>query len=262
MKKKNLVLLVFALIFCTCLIIYEKKLISNGLKNNLSNTTPEDQNNVITTWNPNHINTNITFKRNGDGCDEYVFINQSDGWKAYTEATGAGQIMFDLYNTSDGGKQWTKIDISDKSEFNGGDFIFINKKIGWITTQISMDGVLELFKTSDGGITWNPQYINVPSKYSNNSFTPYMPIFFSEKDGIIFARSRTDSNNVESIKTFAFITHDSGETWSFNSNNVNDEDFSWSCTLKDDTISKFEVIYDNEPWFSIDGIVWDKSNKK
>jgi hypothetical protein len=122
--------------------------------------------------------------------------------------------------------------------------------------------MFDLYTTSDGGITWNPPYINVPSKYSNNNFTPYMPIFFSEKDGIIFARSRIDLNNIKSIKAFTFITHDVGETWGFNSNNESDDSFSWSCTLIDDSISKFEVIYDNEAWYSIDGIMWEKSNKK
>jgi photosystem II stability/assembly factor-like uncharacterized protein len=131
--------------------------------------------------------------------------------------------------------------------------MFKNSREGWITTYVPADGVLVLYKTSDGGTTWVTQQVMTPSEYADALFYPCMPMFFSEKDGIIFAMSDIESN----FDCVAFITHDGGETWSFQSKEDTDESLTWNCKMTNHRISEMEVTYGKEIWHSVDGVVWE-----
>jgi hypothetical protein len=243
----------------------------NGLsQNTITNvpTEPTDEASISVIpdptkdWNPNHGIVNITYKEVDDFGyrEEYVFISPTEGWKAYTEPIGAGQIYIDLYKTSDGGEHWDQIadGMSPSTTITGGSIIFINSKVGWITRYQPMNGAIRLYKTLDGGITWENQDVKTSPEYSD--FSPGVPVFFSEEDGIIFV-SCIDTVNDDNFDLFV-TTHDGGETWSIRLQDENDESFSWRISKQENSARIYEISYDKELWQSTDGIVWEKTRDK
>lgn len=208
-------------------------------------------------WMPNHVNINISSKEVNNGKEEYVFISSTEGWKAYIEPIGAGQRSIVLYKTTDGGEHWNEIANSEDSmqTITGGDIFFINSKEGWIIRSYPVNGLIRLYKTLDGGISWELQEVKALSAYSDINFEVSLPVFFSQKDGIMFA-SCININNDEYVDPVAFITHNGGDTWSLCSK---DDYFTWSFDMNDSSIIKYKIIYDKEIWHSTDGIQWEKS---
>lgn len=275
MKKKLILILV--IIFVICLVSCgNQATVNNNTKDNTQNIESTESPNISSTnqasdanksntdWNPNHGIANVVSEHDADdNTEEYVYINSNEGWKAYSEPIGAGQKHTILYKTTDSGVHWDKIiDSTDTSStMPGGDILFINSKVGWIISNFPMKGTLRLYKTNDGGVTWEIQDISSSSEYSTITFNANLPVFFSKNDGIIFV-SCIDTVSNKDIDPVAFITHDGGENWSIISLDENDKTFSWNIKKQDNTISEFQVIYNNEVWNSEDAINWTKIKNK
>ncbi len=103
-------------------------------------------------------------------------------------------------------------------------------------------------------MTWEPQDIYTSSEYSDVNFDAGLPVFFSQKDGIMFATCVNADNDI-SIDPVTFITHDGGETWSINSIDESDKCFSWSIKRHASSISQFKIIYKKKIWLSNDGVM-------
>jgi hypothetical protein len=213
----------------------------------------------ITEWNPNHGIIHYTFNIIDDSyeSEQYAFISPTEGWKAYVETIGAGQQFISLYKTSDGGNHWDEIASSNdpSTTIVGGSILFINSKVGWIVRSLPTEGVLRLYKTIDGGITWENQDIKIPAEYSD--YNPFLPVFFSQKDGIMFVMCKDNTNNYTNL---VITTHDGGENWGVYPIDGTDNVFRWSIKKQDNIESEFDVVYNEELWQSTDCRDWVKEN--
>ena len=109
-----------------------------------------------------------------------------------------------LYKTNDGGNTW----INTYKEFGFADkLVFPSPMVGYLAGGNNFDNINfgELHKTEDGGNTWNK--IDLSSTLKNSRILAIS--FVSEKDGFL-----VNTNNE------LFITHDSAETWSLQSQNL------------------------------------------
>lgn len=218
------------------------------------NITESNNSDLTKELKTNHGIVNINYKDTGhnDDTEEYVFINNDEGWRGLIAPGGAGSDSLDLYKTIDGGINWTNV----TTLASGGDFIFLNSDTGWIITNPPINGVLSVLKTCDGGITWNEENIQVPSEYKYVQFSSSLPVFFSQLDGIIISLCRDSNSNYEYLDPVAFITHDGGETWNIFEKSSVDDNFKWDINEKE----KYrEINYNNSIWKSTNTIEWYNS---
>jgi photosystem II stability/assembly factor-like uncharacterized protein len=152
---------------------------------------------------------------------------------------------------------------------------FLDMQHGWVGGTEPKDGYVWLFTTQDGGQTWKQVNLPLPSGYTTSTISVDPPKFFSAQDGILPVTlftdsphkdfymtqdggqswkpgSVVDSNGIASIPTMQDIfvwdggtlqtSHDSGQTWTAISPNINlsqiiaqldfiDKDNGWATSI-------------------------------
>ncbi len=109
-------------------------------------------------WHQQNVNT-----AEGAGLNSIYFKDVNTGWTV-------GDLG-SYSRTTDGGQNWTQLDLSTSSNLNK--IEFINGTTGWI---VGSGGLI--LKTTNAGITWNAQS-------SGTSYTLYSASFVSENEGWI-----------------------------------------------------------------------------
>lgn len=157
----------------------------------------------------------------------FDFIDAGHGWLM----TSRDSTVL-LYQTIDGGRQWTRVDSSETSQALAGSgarpgLKFVSPTEGWVA-QRSPDGTSALYATRDGGRTWgleNRPAIGLSGPGSRVSID--LPTFFSGNQGIVAITVTASSSTacpsaapssargtcVQPIR-YISLTADAGQTWS------------------------------------------------
>jgi photosystem II stability/assembly factor-like uncharacterized protein len=152
------------------------------------------------------------------GPNPVQFLNANDGWVMADRGAAAGSMAVDIYQTTDGGSTWTKVQSAAPQTQNqpgslpfGGDKLamaFSDMQHGWIGGSQPIVGHSYLYKTTDGGKTWNSQDLSIPPAYSDSSVLVYAPKFFNSDDGLLPVNLETQVENLD-----FYVTQDGGQTW-------------------------------------------------
>lgn len=175
--------------------------------------------------------------------EETFYLNDQTGWKAEYKDYGMHREDMVLYKSIDGGTHWTAIASSDDAHSNlpsgmKSGFVFSSETDGWMTTNAPWQGKVGLSFTNDGGVTWKEKHLDVPETLAEAQLFTFVPLFVTEDEGIIAARSETSA-------IILYLTSNSGQDWkSFsNSNSGEYKGISWS--VSEDSIS---ITAHSEQW--------------
>ena len=151
----------------------------------------------------------------GSACNlsSVHFIDSKNGWAAGRNRDLKTKI---LVKTSDGGKSWSKIDISSTLAFNA--VHFVNADTGFV---VGEDGLLA--RTTDGGISWDVRKIDDYIGRYLDVFDLFSITFTDERTGWIVGYGY-DGNQI-------YKTTDCGATWQ------------WSDIIRPIVFSEFRDIY-------------------
>lgn len=146
------------------------------------------------------------------------FLDASTGFVLTSLGAGAGSEAVAVYQTRDGGANWTRVYINDPTVPGAGDSLpLVGQKIdmafrdaayGWVGGAIPRDGFTYLYLTTDGGLTWNQQTLVLPPGFENSMTEAEAPHFFNPSEAILRLRL------VSAVPTTVFyLTFDGGQTW-------------------------------------------------
>lgn len=167
-------------------------------------------------------------RRGGNGLvygGRLDFINPKRGWLLITPEHGMSSRPGELYQTSDGGKTWSKVAGSatlGPALENGlpfsGPFSFRDTRTGWVGGQqgAAFDPVHPLYMTQDGGRTWRPQELPLPSERAGGKLdVTAPPVFFPAggQDGVLPTIFVPESYRASDYATLFYTTGDGGRTW-------------------------------------------------
>lgn len=161
------------------------------------------------------------------GGGNIQFLDPSVGRALIALGAGAGSEAVAVYQTSDGGVNWTQVFINDPTLPGSSDSLplsgikngmtFIDANNGWVTGTRPVDGEIYLFATHDGGVTWAMQTLTLPAGYETNQYMPFAPIFFGQ-DGFLPLTMYFPGGNIEQV---IYVTHDGGVTWTADPTSAN-----------------------------------------
>ena len=154
------------------------------------------------------------------------FENENDGW-AETYDAGAGNAYISLYQTHDGGANWTQVMLTTPDDplrepgvlhlcnICGDYFYFDAQRMLIIYGELANEptGELKLALSTDEGKTWQAQTLPFPSEqYAQGMVSPQSPVFFNENDGLLpFGLISYDADEMD-ISTI-YTTQDGGQSW-------------------------------------------------
>jgi photosystem II stability/assembly factor-like uncharacterized protein len=161
----------------------------------------------------------------------YTFDDLDHG-RAATVDVGAGNAYYTLYQTSDGGANWSLYVITPPSPEEGlpsgtihlcnicGDALYFDPSRVVITHgDLASDpvGSVRFSISTDLGQTWQDQALPLPSdRYKDGLVAPHSPQFFGSSDGVLpvsISKFNTDGSSAYDVLVL-YITHDGGQTWS------------------------------------------------
>ena len=152
----------------------------------------------------------------------YFFLNLTIGYALVDLGAGAGSHYVAIYQTTDGGANWTQVFTHEPGESKSlpesgskSGFTFLDINQGWVTGNNPMTDYFYLFTTADGGVTWAQETdISLPAAYAGSFLETHPPSFMSNTVAYLPVRALTSGGD-----TFLLVyrSNDSGQTWSFQS---------------------------------------------
>jgi photosystem II stability/assembly factor-like uncharacterized protein len=149
------------------------------------------------------------------------FLDPNAGFALAALGAGAGSEVVALYQTSDAGRNWTRIFINDPNEPGANDslplggqkygFAFLDSSRGWVGGSVPVDNYIYLFRTTDGGSTWSEVSLALPAGAESAQTGNSGPQFFSATEGILVVSLVMSSD--PGLATIVYRTGDGGETW-------------------------------------------------
>ena len=154
----------------------------------------------------------VTKVKGANSLTSAHFLDEKNGWVAERKL---------LFRTSDGGRNWQKLNIKLPSEASISSVFFINDKLGWLSivkefevTPFGQDHSSSLLLTSDGGNTWT-QKVTYPDGVEISCLK-----FLNEGEGIATG-NRIVRSNPSYPEMFVISTKDGGDKWTDISQKVN-----------------------------------------
>ncbi len=149
-----------------------------------------------------------------DGKQFFEFVDKNNGYILLTSSPGLGQMVKELYQTTDGGKSWHRIgDITSHVESYPTGMTFRTVSEGWISSLYhGQDGTL-LFHTADGGKTWKQQTLDVPPTLQDHYSNVYPPVFFGQDKvkGVVMLEFVKEGSSLY----LPYFTEDGGRSWHY-----------------------------------------------
>jgi len=149
------------------------------------------------------------------------FLDANTGRALADRGAAAGSEAVELFQTSDGGANWSSVFHDDPGQPGASDSLpmagikngmtFSTARTGWVTGSIPSDGEVYLYITQDGGVSWSQQSLSLPAGYAAYQYLPQAPVFFG-KDGIL---PLTIYQSGSTAMTF-YTSQDGGLTWTGN----------------------------------------------
>ncbi len=162
----------------------------------------------------------------------YFFLDQNGGYALVDLGAGAGSQYVALYQTIDGGANWTQVfthepgtTASLPGSGHKSGLTFLDMNHGWIGGDVPMTDYFYFYATVDGGANWALETdIALPAGVSNSFEEVQQPVFVGGTAGYLPVRMLTDASESYLL---IYRTDDSGQTWVYQGmvQNANDVDF-------------------------------------
>ncbi len=150
----------------------------------------------------------------------YFFVDANGGYALVDLGAGAGSQYVALYQTTDGGANWTQVFTHEpgaskslpESGHKAG-ITFLNMNNGWIGGDIPKTDYFYFYYTTDGGATWSQETdISLPAAYSNSFLGVQQPVFLNDMVGYLPVTALENSGDSYYL---IYRTDDGGQTWVF-----------------------------------------------
>lgn len=150
----------------------------------------------------------------------YFFLNLTSGFALVDLGAAAGSHYVALYQTSDGGANWTEVfthepgaskSLPESGSKSGIAFLDVNQ--GWIGGAIPMEDYFYLYTTTDSGFTWAQETdITLPGAYAGNFLEVWQPFFRSNTVAYLPVRALTADGDTLLL---VYRSADGGQSWTF-----------------------------------------------
>ncbi len=153
----------------------------------------------------------------GDG--DLHFLDSANGWAMVNLGAGAGSNAIAVYQTTDGGANWTRTYINDPTVSGAGNslplgglkygIVPLNMQTAWIGGTVYSSDTVYVYRTDDGGKTWSQ--IGLPAiPGAENSELDFLTLeFVTPTDAFLAMRVAGDATQLA-----VFVSHDGGNAWS------------------------------------------------
>jgi photosystem II stability/assembly factor-like uncharacterized protein len=153
------------------------------------------------------------------GSGQMQFLDPLNGWMMAGLGVGAGSNAIAIFQTTDGGANWTQTFVNDPNAPGasasiplGGlkiSFQALNMQTAWVGGVVYSDGTVYLYRTDDGGHNWAQVTLPLPIGAATSSQPSIAAIQFPTlTDGFVSMTVPGDTTNMA-----LYITRDAGATW-------------------------------------------------
>lgn len=152
------------------------------------------------------------------------FLSTSDGWLVLDGNAGAGTQRHYIFQTADGGKNWSQIGDANQvyaKMLTGAGFATDN--IGFLCFEKMDDSLLPtIFSTDDKGKTWGKLELAAPRQYQDSTHVieALSPVFYGSNGVLPVIIYNTSGSVLNQEAKGQYTTSDSGKTWAFDDSSV------------------------------------------
>ena len=151
-------------------------------------------------------------------CDLH-FLDLMNGWAMVSLGVGAGSNAIAVFQTTDGGTNWTRTFVDDPNVEGASTSIplgglkngisALNMQTAWIGGVVYSDNTIYVYRTDDGGHNWAQINLPLPSNLESGGELGFIDLqFFNSKDAFLGLQAFGNSP-----KLLVFVSHDSGNSW-------------------------------------------------
>lgn len=178
------------------------------------------------------------------------FLDANNGWVMADFGSGAGSMAVGIYQTTDGGTNWTRTFTNDPNDEGASDtlplggikqlFVPLNMDTAWIGGVVYETGTVYLYRTDEGGNFWYKINLELPEEANNGELSVLQVKLISDTQGFLAVRfSTTDKTEI-----LLFFTNDAGTTWTLAPQRLTGSGFV-------DAPSATEVVYYSDGQFQV-----------
>jgi photosystem II stability/assembly factor-like uncharacterized protein len=152
------------------------------------------------------------------GRADMTFLDASNAWALVDRGVGAGSNAVAVYQSTDGGSNWTMNYTNDPTQPNAGDSLPLgglksfltprDMQTAWVGGVVYSEGTVYLYRSDDSGKTWSQLSLSLPAEAQTSQLTFEQMTFVSPNDAFFVMRIPADTS-----REAVYVSHDRGETW-------------------------------------------------
>lgn len=159
-----------------------------------------------------------TFNAVPFGGGQMHFLDPSNGWVMAGLGVAAGSNAIAIFQTTDGGANWTQTFINDPNAAGASESIPLgglkgvlmplDMQTAWVGGVVYSNATVYLFRTDDGGHNWAQVSLALPPGSENTQLSIEEIQFPTPTDGFLVMTIPG-----ETTSRALYVTHDAGTTW-------------------------------------------------